>query len=1059
MASIGTRARALCAGALGACREQRGGWRRTSRPRYDLDVAAGPGPSRDARFGSGLSRLLGAAACLLALASGTEAEEPPVDGLVQTARFAPRSRAAELAIERLSRQGPPGWKALAALCCDEEPAAARAAARALAGCEEPRSRALAWKAYSRAGDESVRAELAQGLARAYPEHEEALLERIEDDLPRASELLAELARRGLPSARVLPFLAVEGVAEAAYEVLRARGEPPAADAITVAARVVARRSLAPVACRAYAARFAADPDFHLLGAVAECLAPEEDEAVRTGAHCLLSVVSGLEKRADRELWRPWIAAPRERYTPPPSFNRGAVAAAVARAVRFLLRDLREDGLAVWPGHQAGHTHVGSTSLAILALRAAGVPPDDPGIQKAIETTLLKYDGAARAHRPRFGHGGITYCLSLQAMALQATDPELYKTALQGIADRLAAGQLANGQWTYRCPKRAAAGAPNRPATGDNSNTQFALLGLRAARLGAAAVPRQTWERALRFWSTTTNPAGGWNYAPVVDQVDDRQASMTAAGVGSVAICHEALAGQAARARIREDEVAQRALRYLAAMLARQGLGGVELYGWYALERACALTGTWRFVVGDEAFDWHERGALRLVHTQSASGAWGHPTSAGAVGQGYGALVDTCFALLFLGRATAPVDRRSKPEDLQIELGEGERMAARPSFAQPPGPPPAAPAGRCLVRLDATVLATSDGTAVIRGRLLEPGARLTVDGGQVVPDEESRFAAPVTVERTRRIEVVATAADGTQESAVVRVELDTQAPTLRLVGDTRRHVGKQALYLEADELLDYVRIGSRVFPSEGRRVQAFADVREGKHPVHVKVLDLAGNLSKHAFDLEARNLVLQGDGRSLLWTPMPSKPEEFTLECWARGSEPRTDQCLTSFTWGWAGAGIYWHAVGEPLFPRTPRPHAVIHLDGEYKALPAQRDWDWGKWTHLALCYDGQTARFFVNGRLQAECRSERYRSNPDHFHAGGSPGPQWFFLGEIDELRFSSTSRYAAKFKPERVHYRDSQTVLLLHFDLDTESTFVDDSDKPHRLIPHGTPRVTAARR
>ena len=980
-----------------------------------------------------------------------DAAEPPVPELVRAVRFAPRSRAAALAVERLARCGPAGWKALATIALNPEYGIARAAARALVGGREPARLELAWKTYLRAKAEHVRADLALGLAQAYPKHESALLARLREGRPGAPELLTALAERGLPSGEIVRCLGVEATAEAACNALRIRGEPPDPAQMETLGRVVARRGLAPAECLAFAARFAAAPDFTLLEVVALRLAADESEAVRVGAHCLLCQVSGIDQPADRDLWCSWIAAAKDRYQAPPAFTPGCVAAAVARAVHYLRQDLLDDGLAIWPGWEPDAARVGSTALAVLALRAARVPPNDPAIRKAIETTLLRFDRGGRPSLPRLPDGKQTYSLGLLAMALKATDADVYRRPLQAIADQLVFGQLENGQWTYCSSMAHVAG---RQKVGDNSNTQYALLGLRAARLAGAKIPAECWRRALRHWHTFTHPEGGWGYEA---SVKHRYASMTAGGLSSLAICHEALAGSGAMDQILLDKVVWRALRYLGTELTQKGLGPLEPYACYGVERACVLTGTKRFRVGEETFDWYERGAKRLMPTQSARGTWGARHGGGAKGNGYGEMVDTCFALLFLGRTTTPVGAAAGTGDVVIELPKGKAMAPALKLATPTAAP-SPPVRRRLFRLDAELLATRDGEVVISGQV-ERGARLTVDGRQVEPDADGRFAVPLTVTAARRIEVVATGAKGEQRSAVVRIELDTTPPELRLAGDKVRHVGKQAVRFEGNELLDYVRVDRRAFPAEGRHAEATVEVREGKRALQVTAVDLAGNASPHSFRLEATNRVLRVDGKSLIWTPLPVKPGRFTLECWVRGQKPTVDRCVTSFAWNWAGAGIFWHAVGDGNLPQTRLPHTLILLDGRYRALAATRAWEWSRWTHLAICYDGRTARFFVNGRLQAEYASESYKNNPDHFHVGGAPGPMWYFVGEIDEVRLSSVPRYDRHFKPPKYHCRDPETVVLLHFDTDTEQTYFDDSGRGRRWNVVGNPALAEVRR
>ncbi len=114
--------------------------------------------------------------------------------------------------------------------------------------------------------------------------------------------------------------------------------------------------------------------------------------------------------------------------------------------------------------------VGQTSLAVLALRAASVPPDDPAVQAAV-----RYLGKAG-----WGHAGV-YETSLRLMALQSVDPVAYRAVMASDASNLVSWQDDSGGWGY--PR------PERP---DASNAQFALLGLNAAATsGADASPTRS----------------------------------------------------------------------------------------------------------------------------------------------------------------------------------------------------------------------------------------------------------------------------------------------------------------------------------------------------------------------------------------------------------------------------------------------------------------------------------------------------------------------------------------------------------------------------------------
>jgi hypothetical protein len=73
-------------------------------------------------------------------------------------------------------------------------------------------------------------------------------------------------------------------------------------------------------------------------------------------------------------------------------------------------------------------------------------------------------------------------------------------------------------------------------------------------------------------------------------------------------------------------------------------GSWSLYHAYCVERAMDLVGVFR--LGDHL--WYTEIAEHLFATQEESGRWDR----GDTGHKKGAALDTCFALLFLSRATA-----------------------------------------------------------------------------------------------------------------------------------------------------------------------------------------------------------------------------------------------------------------------------------------------------------------------------------------------------------------------------------------------------------------------
>ncbi|MHC4861234.1 MAG: hypothetical protein ACYTDY_14215, partial [Planctomycetota bacterium] len=778
-------------------------------------------------------------------------EEPPAATLADTVRWDPHGKSAGLALRMLSRRGHEGFRVLGALARElerEDLDAALRVAHALAGGGEAPRREVAKAAYLKTKNESIRAVLALCLARGYPENAEMLHRRLGEGVPGAAELLRALAERGLPLEELERALSVRSLAPIAHEILRARGESPATESLLPLARKITPRGLDPDDCRRFAEEFAKAPYFPLLAALARLL-EGTDENTKVGAHCLLQTASGLDLPPDRLMWESWVEARRESYVPPEDLSPGMIGAAVARAVRYLRRDLLRDGRCTYTKNR-DQSAVGATALALLALEAADVPRDDAAFEKALPETLLVFGRDGTPGLPTIARRYETYSLALLAMALQALDAEKYRGPLEAVAGRLARGILVNGQWTYGCHSDT---EPNRPRYGDNSNTQYGALGLRALRKAGVEVPRSVWERAAANWLGTVRSAG-WGYRT---DGKHRRFSMTAAGIGSLAICMEGLHGNKAGERIRAEPVVCDALEYLGKLLMTYGYKGQNTYAFYGVERACRLTGAQRFRSVNRSFDWYRRGAEMLLEGQETNGSWGGARSKKAgIKPDYGVPVDTAFAILFLEKATITVPGMRGlevvvvPLDSDLDVPEKKPEEKKP---EPPAPPPPPP-GPVLV-LDATHLRTSTGEVVVRGRLGTPGAALTVDGRTVEVDDSGRFSATLTISEARDIEVVARAPDGTETRKRVDAVLDKEPPVLELVGSKIRHVGKQRIEVRANEPLESVRAAGHYFPADGRTAEATVVLTHGMRNLHVTATDLAGNRTRATFKLDVVNRVL------------------------------------------------------------------------------------------------------------------------------------------------------------------------------------------------------------
>jgi hypothetical protein len=142
-------------------------------------------------------------------------------------------------------------------------------------------------------------------------------------------------------------------------------------------------------------------------------------------------------------------------------------------------------------------------------------------------------------------------------------------------------------------------------------------------------------------------ARGWAYLP--KDTKYQSGSMTTSGVATLIICKDALEFAGKYKAIQKK--ADKAIRDGCAWLARhftirsnpRGRGAWHYYYLYGLERAGVLSLVREF----GKHKWYEQGVKYLLSAQQGNGAW---TAGGQSSE----LVNTCFALLFLKRATTPI---------------------------------------------------------------------------------------------------------------------------------------------------------------------------------------------------------------------------------------------------------------------------------------------------------------------------------------------------------------------------------------------------------------------
>ncbi len=408
--------------------------------------------------------------------------------------------------------------------------------------------------------------------------------------------------------------------------------------------------------------------------------------------------------------------------------------AIDLGVKGLLATVQADGS--WTGPELYPPHLkssplrvtsgreGITALALLALLECDVKPDHPQIVKGFARLHAQRVARVESVKPG-GLAGLTYDEAVVCMALQAWSEALAKAKAKGkepskkrmchlgprprqwlaeVAADIADSRLETGGWGYRLQRAAAplaeAGDTRQVASGagarapmpdretDHSNTQYAILGLRAAELAGFAVRGTLWQDVLEYaldqqsagsrpgpapgptLSGSDQPPAtprGWSYYPR----EQLTMTMTCAGLAMVVIAREQLAyhrGYKASDRARVEQAVADGLAWLARRYALKGSTGpgadparqdprpkaseeIDGYLLYGLERAAILCDQPR--IG--AHDWYDEGARLLLSRQAGSGLWDGM---------HGPSIETAFALLFLKRATraVPVELTRGPKD-------------------------------------------------------------------------------------------------------------------------------------------------------------------------------------------------------------------------------------------------------------------------------------------------------------------------------------------------------------------------------------------------------------
>ncbi|MBM4072086.1 MAG: hypothetical protein FJ271_24640 [Planctomycetes bacterium] len=201
-------------------------------------------------------------------------------------------------------------------------------------------------------------------------------------------------------------------------------------------------------------------------------------------------------------------------------------------------------------------------------------------------------------------------------------------------------------------------APQASAGDDNSNSQFAMLALWAARRHDVPTERVL-ALCFRRYQQTQNDAGGWNY-----HIGGRQTmgAMTGVGLLGLAMGHatsdeglrftaEALKRNAAARPAMQDPAILKGLQAFGQYIGEAQPGNFNppvpnLYLLWTVERVAMLYNLKTIA----SKDWYRWGVYALLPHQNREGSWYCGSYPGS-----DLTVDTCFALLFLKRSNLVQD--------------------------------------------------------------------------------------------------------------------------------------------------------------------------------------------------------------------------------------------------------------------------------------------------------------------------------------------------------------------------------------------------------------------
>jgi hypothetical protein len=319
---------------------------------------------------------------------------------------------------------------------------------------------------------------------------------------------------------------------------------------------------------------------------------------------------------------------------PPTVTDESVDDAIQRAVAWIQSKKEKSGH--WEGSMssADRYYGGNTGLALLSLLYAGQDARSEEMSRALDWLAAQAMNA-------------TYTYGTRAHTLALVPGKKYRTRLEEdlkwLLNEMWTSGEGMGAYGYEARPRDKDGKADASGYWDNSNAQYAVLGVWMATDAGLTAPETYWQTVGDHWLRVQSGDGGWGYRGK----EDSTGSMTAAGLATLYVVLDRAYADRPKEATRLLAGIERGLDWFGRQFGPNNPNGNaswKFYYLYGVERVGRASGQKYF----RDKDWFRVGAEELLRTQHKDGNWE------GTGNDMSELRNTAFALMFLCHGRAPL---------------------------------------------------------------------------------------------------------------------------------------------------------------------------------------------------------------------------------------------------------------------------------------------------------------------------------------------------------------------------------------------------------------------